>query len=162
MIPSGYIMYNKNYTTTFSSPIVGGSDPKTASISIEGTINAIAMPKTKLVETLAGPQTISLFGPFTYTSPGLEELDVTITNIKDFTPAKKNALVLKAKGDMKIVGTIPVEDLKKKLSGLSLSATQDVFKSYSAIIESGSGELAPPWANIPTDLEKIKVIVEEP
>ncbi len=162
MIPSGYVMYSKNYTTSFSAPIIGGSDPKTANISMEGTIHAIAMPKTKLVETLAGAQTISLFGPFAYTSPGLEELDITITNIKDFTPTKKNALVLKAKGDMKIVGTIPVEDLKKKLSGLSLSATQDVFKSYSAIIESGSGELAPPWANIPTDLEKIKVIVEEP
>ncbi len=162
MIPSGYIMYGKNYTTSFSSPVIGGTDPKTANISMEGTINAIAIPKTKLVETLAGSQTISLFGPFTYTSPGLEELDVTITNIKDFSPSKKNSLVLKAKGDMKIVGTIPVEDLKKKLSGLSLSATQDVFKSYSAIIESGSGELAPPWANIPNDLEKIKVIVEEP
>lgn len=162
MIPSGYIMYNKNFITTFSAPIVGGTDPKTASVNMEGTIYAIAMPKTKLVETFAGAQTISLFSPFTYTSPGLEDIDVTITNIKDFSPAKKNALVLKAKGEMKIVGTIPVEELKKKLSGLSLSATQDIFKSYSAVIESGSGELAPPWANIPTDLNKIKVVVEEP
>lgn len=161
MIPSGYVMYDKNYITTFSAPVIGGTDPKLASVSLEGTIYAIAMPKTKLVETFAGTQTVALFGPFTYNSPGLEDLDVTITNIKDFSPSKKGALVIKAKGDMKIVGIIPVEELKKKLSGLSLSATQDIFKSYSAVIESGSGELAPPWANIPTDLNKIKVIVEE-
>ena len=161
-IPEGYIVYDKNFTTSFSSPIIGGGDTKTASVSIDGTINAIAMPKSKLIETFAGSQTVALFSPFMYTSPGLENIDVTITNIKDFSPTKKGALVLKAKGEFKIVGSIPIEDLKSKLAGVSLSKSEEIFKSYSAVIESGSGELAPPWANIPTDLNKIKVVVEEP
>ncbi len=160
-IPDGYIMYDKSYTTTFTSPVIGGSDPKVATVSMEGTINAISLPKSKLIEAFAGSETIGLFGPFSYTSPGLEDLNVTITNLKDFSTNKKIALVLKVKGDIKIIGTIPVEELKNKLAGISLPESQDVFKSYGSVIESGSGELAPPWANIPTDLKKINVIVEE-
>ena len=161
-IPSGYIMYDKNFVNTFANPVVGGTDSNTATVSLEGTTYAIILPETKLIETFAGLQTTGLFGSFAYTVPGLESLDVNITNLKDFSPSKKGALVFKAKGDMKIIGTIPVDELKNKLKGLSLSKTQDVFKSYSQIIESGSGELAPPWANIPTDLNKIKVIIQEP
>ncbi len=161
-IPAGYIVYDKNYTTTFTSPVVGGSDPKIANVGIEGTLYAIAFPKTKLVESLAGAQAVAMFSPFNYTTPGLETLDVSITNLKDFGPNKKISLVLKAKGDLKIVGTIPVEELKKKLSGKTLAQSQDIIKSYSPVIESGQGELAPPWADIPSDLNKIKVVVEEP
>ena len=161
-IPVGYIMYDKGYVTTFTSPIIGGSSATSATISIDGTMYGIAFPINRLAETFAGAQTISLFGPFSYTVPGIETLKVVITNLKDFSPTKKGALVLSAKGNLKIVGTIPVEEIKKKLSGISLVATQDVFKLYSSVIESGSGELAPPWAKIPTDISRVKVIVEEP
>jgi hypothetical protein len=161
-IPSGYIFYDKNYITTYSAPVVSGTDPKTANVGMEGVLTAIVFPKSKLVEGLAGGQAVSLFSPFNFTSPGLESLDITITNLKDFNLSKKTALVIKAKGEMKIVGTVPVDELKKKLSGSTLAESQNVFKSYSAVIESGSGELAPPWANIPSDLNKIKVVVEEP
>ncbi|MFA6554171.1 MAG: hypothetical protein WCS89_01555 [Candidatus Paceibacterota bacterium] len=161
-IPDGYIMYEKGYTISFGAPVTGGNDPSTATVSLQGTIYGIAFPKNKLVESIAGNQTISLFGPFAYTAPGLESLEVVITNLKDFSPTKKGALVIHAKGGMKIIGTIPVDDIKKKLAGISLASTQEVFKSYSPVIESGSGELAPPWAKIPTDLSRIKVIVQEP
>lgn len=161
-IPNGYIMYDKSFTTTFGTAVVGGTEPNTATVSLQGTMYAIAFPKSKLVEAFAGAQTISLFGPFSYNAMGLELLNVSITNIKDFSPTKKGALVLNVKGDIKIVGIIPVDEIKKKLAGIPLSSTQDIFKSYSPVIESGSGELAPPWANIPTNLDKVKVIIEEP
>ncbi len=161
-IPNGYISYDKNYSLVFGNTVIGGSESNTATVSLEGTIYVVALPKTRLIEAFAGTQTVSLFSPFTYTAPGLESLNVSITNIKDFSPTKKGALVLNAKGDFKIVGTIPIDEIKKKLAGSTLSSTQDVFKAYSPVIESGSGELAPPWANIPTDLSKVKVIVEEP
>lgn len=162
MIPSGFIMYDKNFVNTFTNPVTGGTDTNTATVSMEGTMYAIVLPKTKLVETFVGSQTVSLFGSFAYTVPGLESLDVNITNIKDFSPVKKGAIVFKAKGDMKMVGTLLVEEVQNKLKGRSLSKTQYIFKSYRSVIESASGELAPPWANIPTDLNKIKVIIQEP
>lgn len=162
LIKPEYIMYERNFVNTFTSPVIGGTDSSQATVSLEGSMYAIVLPRSKLIETFVGSQVTSLFGSFAYTAPGLELLDVNITNIKDFSPTKKGALVFKAKGDMKIIGTIPVDEIKDKLKGLSLSKTQDIFKSYSPVIESGSGELAPPWANIPTDLNKIKVVVQEP
>ena len=160
-IPSGFIMYDKSFSVTFSNPVISGDNPSNSDVSITGTIYTIAFPKSKLIETVAGSQTVSLFSPFSYTAPGIESLQVSITNLKDFSPIKKGTLVVAIKGDIKIVGTIPVDEIKKKLAGIPLSETQDVFKSYSPVIESGSGELAPPWANIPTDPERIKVTVEE-
>ena len=71
------------------------------------------------------------------------------------------ALVLRAKGDIKLVGTVPVDDITKKLEGISLAKTQDVFKSYSAVIASGSGELVPPWAKIPNNPKRISITVKE-
>lgn len=160
-IPAGYIMYDKNFSITFSNPVIGGDNPSSSDINLRGTMYAIVFPKSKLIETVAGSQTVSLFSPFSYVASGLESLQASITNLKDFSPIKKSTLVVAIKGDIKIVGTVPVDEIKKKLSGIPLSETQDVFKSYSPVIESGSGELAPPWANIPTDLDRIKVIVEE-
>jgi len=159
--PEGYIMYDNNYTMTFGTVATGEAGSTSATVSLQGVIHAIAFPENKLIEAFAGAQTIALFDPFSYTAFGLENLNVTITNIKDFSPTKKGALVLNAKGNINIIGTIPVDEIKKKLAGKPLSSTQDVFKSYSPVIESGSGELAPPWANIPTDLERVKVIVKE-
>jgi hypothetical protein len=154
-------MFDKGYVAVFGAPIIGGNASST-NISLSGTLYGIIVPKNRLIEAFAGDQTISLFKSFSYTAPGLESVDSVITNLKDFSPTKKGALVIHAKGDMKIIGTIPVEEIKKKLAGLPLAKTQDIFKLYSPVIESGSGELAPPWAKIPTDLKRLKVIVKEP
>lgn len=161
-IPAGYIMYDKGFVTAFGYPTVDGNEKTKATVNIQGTMYAIVFPKTKLIDTFAGQQTISLFGSFSYTAPGLESLKVSITNLKDFSPTKKGALVLSVKGDMKIIGIVPVEEIKKKFAGSSLASTQEVFKSYSPVIESGSGELVPPWANVPKNLDKVKIIIQEP
>lgn len=160
-VPNGFILYKKAYTTSFSEPMIGNADSSLATINIQGTLYAIVLPKNKFIESLAGSQTISLFGPFSYTAPGLEELDVNINNIKDFSPTKKNSLVIHAKGDIKVVGLVPVDEIKDKLKGLKLSDTEEVFKAYDAVIKSGSGELAPPWATIPNNPDRLKIIVQD-
>ncbi len=160
-VPNGFILYKKAYTTSFSEPTIGNADSSLATINIQGTLYAIVLPKNKFIESLAGSQTISLFGPFSYTAPGLEELDVNINNIKDFSPTKKNSLVIHAKGNIKIVGLVPVEEIKNKLKGLKLNDTEGIFKAYDAVIKSGSGELAPPWATIPNNPDRLKIIVQD-
>jgi hypothetical protein len=60
-----------------------------------------------------------------------------------------------------LIGLVPVAEIKKKLAGRSLAQTQEVFKSFSPVIESGTGELAPPWAKVPTDLSRIIINVKE-
>ena len=160
VIPDGYIMYPNNYSAAFSEPIVGGADHNIATVAVQGSVYGILFKKSDLLSKFSSNQTDTLFGSFGYTSPGLDSLQVVITNLKDFSPDKKSSLVIHAKGDLKIIGSVPVEDIKKKLEGMSLAGTQDVFKSYSAVIASGSGELVPPWAKIPTDPKRITITVQ--
>lgn len=159
VIPDGYIMYDKAYTSTFAQPSIGGAQSTSATVTLSGTLYGILFKKSTLLAKFSSNQSETAFGDFGFTSPGLETLQLTITNLKDWTADKKPSLVIHAKGDMKLVGTIPVDEIKKKLEGISLAATQDVFKSYSPVIESGSGELVPPWAKIPSDPKRITVTV---
>lgn len=161
-IPDGYIMYNTVKTVAFSAPAISGTDPAQAVVSVQGTLTGIFFEKKKLIEQLAGTDEITSFDRFSYTSPGLELLDIAVANPKDFSPQKKTSLILRIKGNVELVGTIPVKEIQEKLSGVSLAETQQILKPYSPVIETGSGELIPPWSKVPKDIERILVIIKEP
>jgi len=160
-VPAGYILYDNAYASSFGSPTVDSTSASAndASITEQGTVYGILLPMKGLISALANVQA-ARFDNFDYTTPGLESLKVTVTNAKDFSPERKSPVILHFAGAVKLVGTIPVDDIKAKLSGMPLSATERVFKTYSPVIESGSGELLPPWAKIPADLSRIKVVVQ--
>ncbi|MEK7646567.1 MAG: hypothetical protein AAB381_02635 [Patescibacteria group bacterium] len=161
VLPEGYIMFDEVYSATFSNPQVYGTDPNQATVSIEGTVTGILFDQKRLVEQIAGKDEVSSFGEFDYTSPGLQDLDVTIANAKDFSPQKKNSLILRIRGALRLVGTVPVDDIRSKLAGVSLNETQDILKPYSPVIEAGSGELIPPWSSVPDDIERISIVIKE-
>lgn len=160
-IPDGYIMYPKAYVTSFGTPVISGSDPKSATVTIQGTLYGILFKINELVLHVAGEQAVATFDSFAYNTPGLDSLDFSIANIKDFSPNKKNTLIIKLKGDMSLVGSIPVETLKSKLAGLSLAETESVLRSYKPVIEieKSSGEITPPWSKVPSDPSRITVKV---
>ncbi len=160
-IPAGYIMYPSSYVPSFSPATLGGTDKNSATVGEQGTLYGIVLKQTDLVARIAGAQTVSSFGQFGYKATGIEALDFSIANIKDFSPANKGSLIAHVKGDIKLVGAIPVEDLKRKLAGASLADTQTIFATYGKVIENGSGELAPPWSKIPTDLSRIHIHIQE-
>ena len=161
-VPQGYIMYDNSYISSFATPDVGGVIERSATITLQGTVYGIIFKKNELLAKISNGQSGMSFGSFSYTSPGLEELQVAIVNLKDFSPSKKVSLVMKVKGDVKLIGTVPVDDIVKKLEGISLAKTPDVFKSYSSVIASGTGELVPPWAKIPKNPKRIAVTVQMP
>ena len=161
-VPEGYIMYDGSYMTYFSSPVLGGSGRSLANLSIQGTVHGILFKRSELLSKFSNNQSATAFGKFGFKSPGLEDLQVSITNLKDFSPDKKGSLVVRAKGEIKLVGSIPVEDIKLKLQGMPLSSTQNIFRSYGPVIETGSGELVPPWAKIPSNSNRIFITVKEP
>jgi hypothetical protein len=80
--------------------------------------------------------------------------------LKDFAPDKKGTLIVNLKGDLRLDGTVPVDDLKKALAGKSLADSQAVLKTFSPVIENADGELVPPWSKIPTDISRITVNVK--
>lgn len=154
-------MYPKAYVESFSAPTVGGSDPKSATITLKGTVYGILFKRSDLIARVAGDQAVAAFDDFSYETPGLESLDFSIANAKDFSPEKKNTLIIKLKGDAMIVGTVPVDALKRKLAGLSLAETSTVLRSYKPVIEieKSSGSITPPWSKVPSNIDRITVEV---
>ncbi len=159
-VPKGFIMYDNAYNTSFTPANIGGTDPHMATVSVQGTLYGIVLKESDFVPRLAGDQAIASFGTFSYDTPGLDTLDFNIANIKDFSPDKKSSLVIHAKGNIHLIGVVPADQLKRKLAGLSLAETQDVFKDYEPVIETGSGELVPPWAHVPSDTSRISVEIK--
>lgn len=160
-IPAGYILYPDAHVSIFSNPVIGGSDLKSASVTLQGTLYGILFKRDELIARVAGDQAVALFDGFSYETPGLESLDFSIANAKDFSPEKKNTLIIKLKGDGMLVGSIPVDALKKKLAGLSLAETSEVFRSFKPVIEieKSSGSITPPWSSVPNDLNRITIEV---
>lgn len=160
--PDGYIMYPNAYITSYGLPQVGGADRNQASVAVQGTLYAVMFKKTNFISQIAGSQTVAAFGGYPFDAPGLESLDVSIANAKDFQPDKKTSLILKIKGSLKLIGIIPVDELKAKFAGVSLAETQNILKPYAPIIQTGSGELVPPWVKVPKDLKRITIKVDTP
>lgn len=163
-VPSGYVTYDTAYSTSFAAPLVGGSTPKTAVVTVSGTLYNVLFKKSDLVAKLAGPQNIERFGKGSFSTPGIESLRFLITNPDTFKPAKMSTLIARLNGTMSIKGTIPVKELKDKLAGKTLSETREVFASYSSVIDVGksSGELFPSWASrVPNDEDRISIEVKD-
>lgn len=158
-LPEDYILYENAYTATYSAPIIGGTDKNTAVITLNGTVNGIIFKKSNLSAKLAGEKS-KTFGEFSYQTSGLDKLDFSIANPKEFSAEKKNTLITKMKGNIIMTADIPVEELKQKLAGLSLVKTQEIFKPYNAIMEKGSGELFPPWTKVPKDISRISIVLD--
>jgi hypothetical protein len=100
-----------------------------------------------------------------YDTPGLGTLSFTIVNPNAFSPSNKTSLVAKISGSFKLVGSVPVDALKKALAGVSLAQTGDILKKYSAAIDikDSFGEIAPPWVSgVPSDISRISINVTKP
>lgn len=158
-IPEGYIMYKDAYVTDFSNPIIGGDDPKTATISMNGTVYGILFKRDALVKRIAGEQALETFDGLPYEARGLESLEFSIANAQEFSPGKKNTLIIKLKGEALLAGSIPEDELKQKFAGLALSETGDILREYKPVIEieQSSGSVTPPWARIPSDPTRVTI-----
>jgi hypothetical protein len=160
-VPAEYIMYDSSYSSSFSTATVDGTDKSQATVTLQGTVYGIIFKRSSLIAKLAGSQAVSTFGNLGFTSPGLGELNFSITNMKDFAPDKKGTLIVNIKGTMKLVGIVPVDELKKDMAGKSLAESQDVLKTYAPVIETADGELVPPWSKIPSNVDRITINVKE-
>jgi len=162
LVPADSVLFKSALFPSFSAPVIAaGNASGTASISVKGTLYAALFKRSDLAVLLAGKAAVSSFEGFSFDAVGLDSLAFMAVNTKDFSPASKNDLIARIDGSITLRGSIPVDELKKKFAGASLSATPDILKPYSPIIESGSGELSPPWAHVPSDPARITVVVSD-
>ena len=124
LVPDGYILYPGAETSSFSGPDIGGTATSTATVTESGALYGALFKISDLVDRLSGASTTASFEPYAYTAPGLESLSFTVTNPSTFSPSKAGSLIARVKGNMKLVGTVPVDELKAKLAGLSLDQTR--------------------------------------
>ncbi len=159
-VTEGYITYDSMNTAVYSDAIISSIDSNKAEIAINGVFNGIMFKKSRLASRLAGSQSISTFGKFDFETPGMQELEMSIANPKDFSPEKKTPLLVRGNGNFEIRGIIPSAELKQKLSGVQLADTQEILRNYAPVIQSASGELVPPWAKVPSDPSRISIVIK--
>jgi len=164
-VPSGYITYTGAYAQSFSVPSVVNVGSNSASVSVTGNFYGLIFKASDLASMLAGSSSTDQFGSMSYGTPGLETLSFTIANPNTFSPVKKTSLVAKISGSFKLVGSIPVDALKKALAGVSLADTGSILKKYASVmdIQDSFGDIAPPWVSgVPSDPSRIIINVQKP
>ncbi len=164
-VPNGYITYPQAYAQSFAAPSIVSTGTNSALVTVTGTVYGIILKTSDLAAMLAGASSTSTFGSSAYDAPGLGSLSFSILNPVDFSPAKGSSLVAKISGSFKLVGSIPVDTLKKAFAGVSLAETDAIIKKYASAIDINDsfGEIAPPWVStVPSDPSRITVNVQKP
>jgi len=155
MVPSSKIMYDTGYTVIFSTSTDSSVlSTSSASLYVSSTMKVFLFKKNSFVSHLVGATTTASFGTFGYDINGLDKLDVK------FIPTKTSQVSIRINGPVKLTGVIPVAEIQNKLAGRPITDTQDVIKPYNQVVESITGELMPPWAHVPVDINRISMSVE--
>jgi hypothetical protein len=132
---------------------------------VTGTLYNLIFKTSDLAAFLAGSSSTDMFGSMSYDTPGLGTLSFTIANPNTFSPVKKTSLVAKISGSFKLVGSIPIDALKKALAGASLANTGSILKKYASVIDiqDSFGDITPPWVSVaPSDVSRISINVTKP
>lgn len=157
------VLFEEGILFSTSSISISDNDDKSSKISMTGTVDIILFDKDSLFSKIAGEEIINKFKGYDYYVKGLDDMKVSFTNLKDFSPTKKNTLMANFGGEISIVAQIPIEEIKKKLTGLPLSKTYDVIKSYPELIDPTSkGGVFPSWSKVPSNDKNIEIKVVQP
>lgn len=161
-IAEGRITFDNAYVAIFGDAVIGSGTTDTAKISMNATFYGITFDEKQILNKIAGEATVASFGNGKYEAVDLENISFSISNPNDFSPTKNNTLIMRLKGNIKLIGVVPVDELKQKFAGLSLSETQEILRSYSSVIvlEKSSGQVVPPWVKIPKNVEKISILTK--
>jgi len=162
-IAPGYVMYPSVLATTFAKPTVVPIDSKNANLTVGVTVYGVIFKKTDFAKFLAGASSTSPFSSAGFDPKDIDTLSVIMSNTKDFSPLKKTNLVARINGSFSLIGSIPVDSLKKAFAGITLSKTADIIKKYSGVIDvvHSSAEMVPPWVTVvPKDQSRISIVVK--
>lgn len=151
-LPEGYIMYDNAHIDSFATTTTTGIDKSSSLLTVQGTVDVLIFKKTDLINRLAEVTAKSTLGSSKYETSGLEDLNVTINSSKSTKSTSGSNLVIsmKIEGEIRLVSSIPAEEIISKILGKTSIEAEQVFKQYASVIESVDGEVMPPWSKIPT------------
>jgi hypothetical protein len=123
-------------------------------INVQGVIRAVVFDADQMFKYIAQEQ-VERFPSNSYTIKGIKDLNVSIDNIKDFSPKKENTLILNVDGKLSMTGTFSEDSLKTELLGKKLKESNSIFAKYPSI-SSAYALITPFWMrSFPNSKEKI-------
>lgn len=156
------VLFDSGILFSTSTLVVTDNGSSTSLVTLNGTVSSINFDKKSLFRKLVGANITDRFEQYSFDIVGIDNLHVTMTNLKDFSVVKKNALVSNFEGSVTIVARIPADEIRSKLIGLPLSETTKIIRSYSSIIDTtSSGQVMPPWSKVPTRIDNIEINVKK-
>ncbi|MEY2664445.1 MAG: hypothetical protein RIT04_253 [Candidatus Parcubacteria bacterium] len=162
LIPKGYVSYNAadQISYTMIDPVAKGTS--SASVGVKATYSTYIFKSVDLVNTFAKDQ-VAQFPSGGFTIEGLDALNVQIassTAAAGLSASSSKPISFGLKGDIRLVGIVPVDKLKQELVGIALSDTAGVIKRYSTIA-SAYAKISPVWMrSMPDSPERITVEIQ--
>lgn len=152
------VLYDDAIVLSYSDSDVSKGD-NMAEVVVDATAYGAVFKSDKLLKSI-GTKELEKFPVSSYETIGLEDLDFSIVNSKDFSPIKETALIFSLKGPLKLVGTFSHDSLKNDLKSIGLEESDAVFGKYSSI-GSAHALITPFWMrSFPNDSEKIIIDIK--
>ncbi|HEY4478440.1 MAG TPA: hypothetical protein VI775_01210 [Candidatus Paceibacterota bacterium] len=137
------VMFTDAYTIEYSPIDIIRKDANSADLSIKATIYGIVFKKDSFVKFIA-EKDINKFPSSDYNISGLDDVDFTIINQKDFSPRDGGPVNFTVKGQITLTGEFNQEELKEELKGMKLSESSNIFSRYEAI-DNAYSRITPFW-----------------
>jgi hypothetical protein len=157
LIPKGYVTYDNANKMDFVQLEPTAQGTSTASVGIRATYTGYVFKSSDLVNSFAKEQ-IAQFPADGYEVIGLEGLE--FKKLTNPASAASTSVSFSLKGDIKIVGAVPVDKLKKELAGIRVQDSGQIIRKYGTI-GGAYAKISPVWMrSLPNDPDRITIEIQ--
>lgn len=142
-VPEGFVLYDDAITVDFSTLSNTQKTNQEVVMNEKATLYGVMLKEDEL-NKFAAPDQMQIFAKGKANGDGIEKLDFTIINTKEFSPRLGSALTFSLRGDYRLVGEFPESELKTKLKGTKVEDIAQVLSQYGTI-SSADVILRPFW-----------------
>lgn len=141
--PEGFVLYDDAIMVEFSSLANTQKTNQEVIMNEKATLYGVMLKEEELNKFIATKE-LQKFANGKVDGNGIEDLDFTIINSKDFNPRLGTQLSFSVKGDYRLIGEFPESELKSKLKGTTVKDIAGVLSQYGTI-SSADVILRPFW-----------------
>ncbi|MDB5259535.1 MAG: seg [Candidatus Taylorbacteria bacterium] len=157
LIPKGYVAYDGAYAIRYIPLSPAAQGTSSASVGVRAVYTGYVFKADDLVRSFAKDQ-LAQFPPEGYAFAGLDTL--AFKQASTSAAQASSTIAFSLKGNIKIVGTIPVDKLKKELAGKQVQDTGSIIKRYGTV-GGAYAKIFPVWMrSLPDDPDRINVEIQ--
>ncbi len=154
--PDGYILFDNANVLSFQMQPTKQVNTTTAALTEKATFYGIIFKKDAILKNIADKE-MSKFNGGVINNEGLNDLNFTIVNKKDFKPQLGTPLTFSLKGTFSLIGKYPEAELKNALAGKNVHTISTLLADYGTI-SSADVIIRPFWKQtFPNDVNRITI-----